>query len=203
MGGTSCPIERTENQPDWEYATPCSLRGPGPETYWNHDWCHGGLRTTSRRDFSSPWMVCNSSKTERKGGALGECRDGGTFSENMSNGGQNVIFWRHVRSSKRSGDLSAGIGFFLNPIHKNFVQNLTSNMARSTLTSPSRNRGKTFKTKKVFIIFPFFSLQWQCARCGGSRRKFLADRRIFENIQKSAKSASVHCRVGVQGLYWM
>jgi hypothetical protein len=36
---------------------------------------------------------------------------------------------------KDSEDVSAGIGIFLNPIHKNFVKNLTSELARSTLTS--------------------------------------------------------------------
>jgi hypothetical protein len=46
---------------------------------------------------------------------------------------------------------------------------------------------KTFKTKKVLKIFQFFFLySVQGAWCG-SRRKFLADRRIFKHCKKSAK----------------
>ncbi len=38
-------------------------------------------------------------------------------------------------------DVSAGIGIFY-PIHKNFVRNLMSKLARSTLTSPGTIRVK-------------------------------------------------------------
>jgi hypothetical protein len=44
---------------------------------------------------------------------------------------------------KDSEDVGAGIGIFIyNPIHKNFVQNLMSKLARSTLTSPGTIRVK-------------------------------------------------------------
>jgi hypothetical protein len=37
-----------------------------------------------------------------------------------------------LEAQKDSGDLFAGIDIFFNPIHKNFVQNSTSKLARST-----------------------------------------------------------------------
>jgi hypothetical protein len=35
---------------------------------WNSDWRCTGLRITTRWDFFQPRVVCNSCKTERKGG---------------------------------------------------------------------------------------------------------------------------------------
>jgi hypothetical protein len=43
-------------------------------------------------------------------------------------------------------DVSAGIGIFY-PVHKNFVGNLTSKLARSTVDMPSTNRVKLRKIK--------------------------------------------------------
>ncbi len=46
---------------------------------------------------------------------------------------------------KDSEDISAGIGFFyIRHIHKNYVRNLTSKLARSTLTSSSTIKLKIF-----------------------------------------------------------
>ncbi len=44
---------------------------------------------------------------------------------------------------KDSEDVSAGIVFFLNPVHKKLVKNLMLNVARSTLTSPGTIRVNT------------------------------------------------------------
>jgi hypothetical protein len=48
-------------------------------------------------------------------------------------------------------DVSAGIdNFFLNPIYKNFVRNMTSKLARSTLTSGGTIRVKE-KQRKIAL----------------------------------------------------
>jgi hypothetical protein len=56
---------------------------------------------------------------------------------------------------KDSQDVSAGIGqFFKSPIYKNFVRNLTSTLARSTLTSPGRIRVKLGRARReYFLVF--------------------------------------------------
>jgi hypothetical protein len=88
-------------RPDWEPASPRTLRSPGREIYRNVACCRTALRTTARWDFSRAQVVCNTSKTGRKW----ECRNVSTATELLiqkrQNGRQNVIFWRHVRSSKR------------------------------------------------------------------------------------------------------
>jgi hypothetical protein len=50
---------------------------------------------------------------------------------------ENGIFYVMSEVQKDLKDVSAGIGIFLYPIHKNLVRNLTSKLARSTLTSAS------------------------------------------------------------------
>jgi hypothetical protein len=65
------------------------------------------------------------------------------LTEKRQNGRQNGIFWRHVRSSKRFGGCFCRNNVNLkNLIYKSFVRNLTSKLARSTLTSASRIRIK-------------------------------------------------------------
>ncbi len=56
---------------------------------------------------------------------------------------QNVIFDVMSEVQKNSEDVSAEIGIVIkNPVHLNFVGNLTSKLARSTLTSPGTVRVK-------------------------------------------------------------
>ncbi len=112
--GTCCP--------------PCTLLGPGPETDWNVDRCRTGLWTVAWQDFSHPWVVCNSSKTEGKGGDL----QGRTATGPLTKIRQNITFYIMLEIQKDLENFSAGIGnFFLNLIHKNFVRNLMSKLARS------------------------------------------------------------------------
>ncbi len=47
-----------------------------------------------------------------------------------------------LKAQKDSGDISAGVDLFLIPLHKNFVRNSTSKLARSTLTLPGIIRVK-------------------------------------------------------------
>ncbi len=86
------------------------------------------------------WSV-KAVKPERSGGSAGSHSDW-TFDGKTSIGCQNVIFDIMLEVQKDLlEDISAGIGqFFKNLIYKNFVRNLTSKLARSALTSPSRIR---------------------------------------------------------------
>jgi hypothetical protein len=59
-----------ETRPDWEPATNHTLQSPGPETDWYSELLHARLQTSAWPDFSRPWVVCNSSKTKRKGGGV-------------------------------------------------------------------------------------------------------------------------------------
>jgi hypothetical protein len=85
-------------RPDWEPASPRTLRNPGQEIDRNVAWRRTALWTTARRDFSRARVV---SRTGRKR----ECRNvsAGTelLTKKSQNGRQNVIFWRHVGNSKR------------------------------------------------------------------------------------------------------
>jgi hypothetical protein len=114
---------------------------------WNSSefyWRHTSLRTTARRDFSRARVVRNSCKTGRKQG----CRQSSDATEFLmkkrQNGRQNVVFWCHVRSSKRFGRrFCKNRSKKYNLIYKNIVRNLTSKLARSTLTSPGWIRVKS------------------------------------------------------------
>jgi hypothetical protein len=79
-------------RPDWEPASPRTLRSPGQEIDKNVAWRRTALRTTARRDFSRARVVCNTSKTGRKQ----ECRNVSATTELLmkkrQNGCQNVIF---------------------------------------------------------------------------------------------------------------
>ncbi len=131
-------LEWARNWPNWEPASPNTLHSPGPEIDWNVDWCRTALRTTAR-GTSSPlrWSVMTvkpvgSGKVNRVAP-------------------RHHLWWKNVKMDiktsfvdvmsevqKNSQDISAGIGqFFKNQTHKNFVRNLTSKLARSTLTSPA------------------------------------------------------------------
>jgi hypothetical protein len=81
-------------RPDWEPTSPCTLRSPGQEIDRNVAWRRTALRTTARRDFCRARVV---SKTGRKR----ECFDVSAATELLTKKRQNVIFWRHVRNSKR------------------------------------------------------------------------------------------------------
>ncbi len=65
------------------------------------------------------------------------------LSERRRGAGRTSIFYAILEVKKDSEDISARIGIFINPIHKNFVRNLMSKLARSTLASPGRIRIKT------------------------------------------------------------
>jgi hypothetical protein len=99
-------------RPDWEPASPRTLRSPGREIDRNVACHRTTLRTTARRDFSCALVVCNSSKTSRKG----ECWNVSAATELLTKKCQNVIFFVMSEVQKDSQDVSAGIGqFFKNP----------------------------------------------------------------------------------------
>jgi hypothetical protein len=51
-----------------------------------------------------------------------------------------------IRYKTIFGMFLAGVGIFFYPVHKNYVGNLTSELARSTLTSPGTIRAKYNET---------------------------------------------------------
>jgi hypothetical protein len=60
--------EKARDLPDWEPASPRTLRGPETGTDWNADWRRTALRTMARQDLFPYSVVCISSKTSRKQG---------------------------------------------------------------------------------------------------------------------------------------
>ncbi len=124
-------------------ATLCTLHGPGMENDWNPDWRHARLWITGRQDFYRPWSVCNSNKTEQKGGVG---RGGGAAARLRTkicqNVCQSIIFEFMSEVQKDPGDISAGIGILLNKVLNRFPYNLRSKLARSTLTSSHPTRVK-------------------------------------------------------------
>jgi hypothetical protein len=132
----SYPLLKSERGSLTKNLPPCTLCSPGPETDWNFDWHHTGLWTTARRDFSHPWVVCDSSKTEWGGGV-----DRVMLRPDF--------WWKYVKMSffdilskvkKIQRHFCRNRYSFLDLVLKNVVENLTSNLARSTLTSPSTVR---------------------------------------------------------------
>ncbi len=99
-------LEEQEIRPDCEPTIPRTLNSPGLKTDWYSDWHRAGLWTPAWPDFSCPRLVCISSKTERKGGGG---QQGGATAWLLMKIHQNIIFWGHVRSSKNSEDIFAGI----------------------------------------------------------------------------------------------
>ncbi len=116
-------------------------------------------------------MVFNSSKTEQKEGSAGCCHS--KTSDDIlvhQNGCQNIICWCPVWSSKRFGrHLCRNRYFFLNLIHKNFVWNLTSKLARSTLTLCStisiKNRSKCIAAHYMYVIGTLKTLKPRVLQC--------------------------------------
>jgi hypothetical protein len=98
---TFLPLERAREQTRLKTASPCILHGLGPKSDWKIDWRCTGLWTMARRDFSRTQVVCNSNKTGPKwrGSAVSRCD--WLLTKKHQNGCQNIIFWCHVRSSKR------------------------------------------------------------------------------------------------------
>ncbi len=70
---------------------PHTQRSPWPETDWNSDWCHSGLQTTAPRASPALRVVCNSSKTEQKGGGQQGGTAAGLLMKIHQNVCQNVI----------------------------------------------------------------------------------------------------------------
>ncbi len=98
---------------------------PGTRNWSEFDWRHTALRTTAQRDFSRAQVVCNNSETGRKRG----WQQSSGATELLTKKHQNVVFWRHVRSSKRFGRcFCRNRSNKKNPIYKNFVRNLTSKL---------------------------------------------------------------------------
>ncbi len=113
------------------------------------------LWTTALWDFSGAWVVCNSSKTRRKQGL---CCDW-TSDKKMSKWTSKRHLIGHVKSSKRFGILSAGIGKFKkNLIYAKLIWNLTSKLARSTLTLPGSIRVKKLNISIYFLAHCFVAV---------------------------------------------
>jgi hypothetical protein len=82
--GASYTLRKRDRAGPTENSSPPALYRPRPETDWNVDRRHTGLRTTSQQDFSRPRVVCIHSKTKRKGGGAARCLRGQTSDKKMS-----------------------------------------------------------------------------------------------------------------------
>ncbi len=92
---------------------PGILRSPGPQTDWNSDWRCTGLQITAWQDFSHPQGVCNSSKTEQKGGGWQGGATVRLLAKLHPNVHQNIIFEVMSEVQKDLEDISAEIGIFV------------------------------------------------------------------------------------------
>jgi hypothetical protein len=135
-------IERA--RPDCEPASPSTLCGLGQVIDRNVAWCRTALRTTPRQDVSRARVVCNDRPVGS--GKAGRVAPPQIFwQKNIKMDVKTSFFDIMSEVPKDLQDVSSGIGQFLkNPTYKNFVWNLMSKLARSTLTSPSWIRVKIF-----------------------------------------------------------
>jgi hypothetical protein len=101
--GACCPLRKSERAGPTENPPPPTLyMACDRKLIGIFDWRRTILQTTAWRDFSLARVVCMCSKTGWRGG----CGRGATawlLTKIRQNGRQNVIFWGHVRSTKRSG----------------------------------------------------------------------------------------------------
>jgi hypothetical protein len=144
--GNSCPIRQSERAGLTKNPPPVVLCAA-----WDQKLIGilTGATVDGRRqpgwDPLPPQVVCYSRKSMWKGGrglqGVATARRLTKISQNLH---QNIIFCDHIRSSKRFRRCFCKNRYFyyINLIHKNFVQNLTSKLARSTITSPGTIRVK-------------------------------------------------------------
>ncbi len=126
---------------------------PPPARYAARFWKLAGMLTGATPDCrpwpgrASPllgWSVL-AVKSNGRGVRQGHAATG-LLTKKRQNRHQTIIFWGHVRSSKRFGRRFWRNRLFKkNLIYKKFVRNLMSKLARSTLTSPGTIRGNIGK----------------------------------------------------------
>jgi hypothetical protein len=132
---SSCPVREsslTENLPPSMLYTARNRKLTGMLTGVHRTANHSAVGLL----LHCTWLVCNSSKPGRKGGGVGRFRDW-TCDKKISKYTSKCHF---LTSSQKFNNnqktFCRNRQFFLNLIYKNFVENLKSKLARSTLTSP-------------------------------------------------------------------